>query len=160
MSVDKIVSLRFFVKKSLLYDKNCKKNAFCGRIACFRRKSFLCLYTVLLYRLTGKLINYYRKPSQLRIVQWRATPSGSFREPVDYKGQEPSNLVFSEFRRSLLCSKTFFVYCPVRWLSLSPGYCFLSTISKGTLTETPRFIISVMLGYMRSLKLSQLRCGI
>ena len=29
-------------------------------------------------------------------------------EPVDYKGQEPSNLVFSEFRRALLCSKTFF----------------------------------------------------
>ena len=68
------------------------------------------MYTVLLYRLTGKLINYYRKPSKLRIVQWRATPSGSFREPVDYKGQEPSNLVFSEFRRSLLCSKTFFYF--------------------------------------------------
>ena len=28
---------------------------------------------------------------------------------MDYKGQEPSNLVFSEFRRSLLCSKTFFI---------------------------------------------------
>ena len=91
-----------------LYFSQKRKN--CGRIACFRRKTFLCLCTVLLYRLTGKLINYYRKPSKLRIVQWRATPSGSFREPVDYKGQEPSNLVFSEFRRSLLCSKTFFVY--------------------------------------------------
>ena len=75
-----------------LYFSQKRKN--CGRIACFRRKTFLCLCTVLLYRLTGKLINYYRKPSKLRIVQWRATPSGSFREPVDYKGQEPSNLVF------------------------------------------------------------------
>ena len=28
---------------------------------------------------------------------------------MDYKGQERSNLVFSEFRRSLLYSKTFFM---------------------------------------------------
>lgn len=76
-------------------------------MACLHEKSFLCLYTVLLYRLTGKLINYYRKPSKLHIVQWRATPSGSFREPVDYKGQEPSNLVFSEFRRSFHTAKLF-----------------------------------------------------
>ena len=75
----------------LLFTEKTGKN---GVIACFRQKCFLCLYTVLLYRLTGKLINYYRKPSKLQIVQWRATPSGSFREPVDYKGQEPSNLVF------------------------------------------------------------------
>ena len=43
-------------------------------------------------------------------VQWRATPSGSFREPVDYKGQEHSNLVFSEFRRSFLTAKLFIAY--------------------------------------------------
>ena len=93
----------------VFFSKNGRKNSV---ISCFLQNSFLCLCTVLLYRLTGKLINYYRKPSKLQIVQWRATPSGSFREPVDYKGQEPSNLVFSEFRRSLLCSKTFF-YCVV-----------------------------------------------
>ena len=45
-------------------------------------------------------------------VQWRATPSGSFREPVDYKGQEHSNLVFSEFRRSFRTAKLFFVSIP------------------------------------------------
>ena len=86
------------------FSKNGRKNSV---ISCFLQNSFLCLYTVLLYRLTGKLINYYRKPSKLHIVQWRATPSGSFREPVDYKGQEPSNLVFSEFRRSTLTAKLF-----------------------------------------------------
>ena len=63
------------------------------------------------------------KPSQLHIVQWRATPSGSFREPVDYKGQERSNLVFSEFRRSLLYSKTFFM----SYLQLSGCRFFLFT---------------------------------
>ena len=31
---------------------------------------------------------------------------------MDYKGQEPSNLVFSEFRRSLLYSKTFLYFRP------------------------------------------------
>ena len=76
-------------------------------MTCLLEKTFLSLCTVLLYRLTGKLINYFRKPRPLRIVQWRATPSGSFREPVDYKGQEPSNLVFSEFRRSLHTAKLF-----------------------------------------------------
>ena len=28
-------------------------------------------------------------------------------EPADYKGQEPSNLVFSEFRRALRAAKLF-----------------------------------------------------
>jgi hypothetical protein len=97
----------FFRWKCSVFEQKSQKRLNCGIIACFRRKSLLSLYTVLLYRLTGKLINFNRKPSKLQIVQWRATPSGSFREPVDYKGQEPSNLVFSEFRRSLLYSKTF-----------------------------------------------------
>ena len=100
----------FFVKRCEHLCAFSEKNRKCGNNACFHQKSLLCLHTVLLYRLTGKLINYYRKPSTLRIVQWRATPSGSFREPVDYKGQEPSNLVFSEFRRSFLTAKLFFVH--------------------------------------------------
>ncbi|MBR3884212.1 MAG: hypothetical protein IKJ31_05575 [Bacteroidaceae bacterium] len=41
------------------------------------------------------------------IVQWRATPSGSFREPVDYKEQERSNLIFSEFHRLLRTANLF-----------------------------------------------------
>ena len=36
---------------------------FCGNIACLLEKTLLSLHTVLLHRLTGKLINYYRKPS-------------------------------------------------------------------------------------------------
>ena len=99
-------------------------------MACLLEKTFLSLCTVLLYRLTGKLINYFRKPRPLRIVQWRATPSGSFREPVDYKGQEPSNLVFSEFRRSLHTAKLFgikpvgnpLVFCLFCWC------CMLSAV--------------------------------
>ena len=63
------------------------------------------------------------KPSQLQIVQWRATPSGSFREPVDYKGQERSNLVFSEFRRSLLYSKTFLCHI-CNWV-VADFFCLL-----------------------------------
>jgi hypothetical protein len=112
------------------FSKNGRKNSV---ISCFLQNSFLCLYTVLLYRLTGKLINYYRKPSKLHIVQWRATPSGSFREPVDYKGQEPSNLVFSEFRRSSLCSKTFFIlFCTIR----GPGILAkVGTIDMGFVTK-------------------------
>ena len=37
------------------------------------------------------------------------------------------------------------------------SFYFLSMISKGTRTDTPFFIMSMMFGYMRLLKLSQLR---
>ena len=156
----------FFVKRCELWYLFSEKNRKCGIIACFRQKSLLCLYTVLLYRLTGKLINYYRKPSKLRIVQWRATPSGSFREPVDYKGREPSNLVFSEFRRSLLYSKTFSHTTRACISDASPclfvaGY-LLSVISKGTLIDTPLFIISIMLLSMQGVScrcLPTIRCS-
>jgi hypothetical protein len=44
--------------------KKSQKSELCGNIACLLEKTLLCLHTVLLYRLTGKLINYYRKPSK------------------------------------------------------------------------------------------------
>ena len=45
-------------------------------------------------------------------VQWRATPSGSFREPVDYKGQERSNLIILGVSSFSSCSKTFYFKYP------------------------------------------------
>lgn len=134
-------------EKSFITDVFSKKNRKYGIIACLHQKSFLSLCAVLLYRLTGKLINYYRKPSKLQIVQWRATPSGSFREPVDYKGQEPSNLVFSEFRRSTLYSKTFLLYKyrladgkPIFvWSDIFSVICCFSLRSRMELLQRRRF---------------------
>ena len=51
----------------------------------------------------------YMKTEMPSIVQWRATPSGSFREPVDYKEQERSNLIFSEFHRLLRTANLFYI---------------------------------------------------
>ena len=45
-------------------------------------------------------------------VQWRATPSGSFREPVDYKEQERSNLIILGVSSFSSCSKTFYFKYP------------------------------------------------
>ena len=44
---------------------------------------------------------------------------GLFLEPADYKGQEPSNLVFSEFRRALRTAKLFIIAKFVNFASLA-----------------------------------------
>ena len=49
----------------------------------------------------------YLKTETASNVQWRATPSGSFREPVDYKEQERSNLTILGVSSFSSCSKTF-----------------------------------------------------
>ena len=109
----------------------------------------------------------YLKTETASNVQWRATPSGSFREPVDYKEQEPSNLVFSEFRRSIRAAKLFLYYNSnaLQMQGVAVIICVVcfylrGNISNGTLNETPLSISDCRLGIRRSLNDSQLRCSI